>query len=201
MIRRIFAILFALASTTGVARQPVPHPLDAGNALLGPAPWLDPAAPPSAPAPETLPKVVSPVPPIDTSDRAAVVAADNQEQAAALIMAANSTPSHTRPNTLLCGTQAGYDGASTSNLALGTGLTDAIPLYMSDPGAGNQVVGHRRWVLHSRKRRGADRSVRVRPGHHAESGRLHRHRARAGRLRRCRHRGGLRAVVLAFRLT
>ena len=74
-----------------------------------------------------------------------------QEQGAALIMAANSTLSHFPPNTYQCWTQAGYDGASSSNLALGTGMVDAIPLYMTDPGAGNQIAGHRRWILHSRK--------------------------------------------------
>ena len=77
-------------------------------------------------------------------------ALNGQEQAAALIMAANSTLSHFPPNSLLCWTQAGYDGAGSSNLALG-GFTDSIPLYMSDPGGGNEIAGHRRWILHSRK--------------------------------------------------
>jgi hypothetical protein len=75
-----------------------------------------------------------------------------QEQAAALIMSANNTLNHYPPNTLACWTQAGYDGAGSSNLALGS-FSDAIMLYMSDPGSGNQIAGHRRWILHSRKSR------------------------------------------------
>ena len=78
---------------------------------------------------------------------------NGQEQAAALIMAANNTLNHFPTAGMLCYTQAGYDGAGSSNLALGTNLTDAIPLYMTDPGGGNQFVGHRRWILHSRKSR------------------------------------------------
>ena len=68
-------------------------------------------------------------------------------------MAANSTLTHAPTSGMACYSQAGYDGASSSNIAIGTGLTDAIPLYMTDPGGGNQVVGHRRWILHSRKSR------------------------------------------------
>jgi hypothetical protein len=75
-----------------------------------------------------------------------------QEQAAALIMSANNTLNHDPPSSLLCWTQSGHDGAASSNLALGS-FSDAISLYMSDPGNGNQVAGHRRWVLHSRKAR------------------------------------------------
>ncbi len=77
-------------------------------------------------------------------------ALNGQEQAAALIMAANGLLNHFPPSNLLCWTQAGYDGAGSSNLALG-GFTDSIPLYMSDPGTGNEIAGHRRWILHSRK--------------------------------------------------
>jgi hypothetical protein len=74
-----------------------------------------------------------------------------QEQAAALYMARNSLLSHTPNQTLPCWTQAVTTGAGGSNLALGTNLTDSIPLYMSDPGGGNEVLGHRRWILHSAK--------------------------------------------------
>ena len=73
-----------------------------------------------------------------------------QEQAAALIMAANNTLTHSPSSGMLCYTAAGATGAGSSNLALG-GFTDSIPLYMSDPGAGNEIAGHRRWILHSRK--------------------------------------------------
>jgi hypothetical protein len=76
---------------------------------------------------------------------------DAQEQAAALIMAANNTLTHAPTSGMTCYTAAGFNGASSSNLALGTGMTDSIPLYMSDPGGGNQIAGHRRWILHSAK--------------------------------------------------
>jgi FG-GAP-like repeat len=78
-------------------------------------------------------------------------ALNGQEQAAALYMARNSLLNHTPDPALPCWTQSVTDGAGSSNLALGTNLTDSIPLYMSDPGNGNQVLGHRRWILHSRK--------------------------------------------------
>ncbi|MBE0528932.1 MAG: hypothetical protein IH629_07005, partial [Thermoleophilia bacterium] len=208
MTLRTIAALLVLAAGSAQAWQTEPALPGFGNAILGPAPWLDPNAPPPAPQAPSVPKAVSPVPAIDTANRAAVVAAYNayfnvarpavgftgststctpgaislafqewsltrinfmramagvpgnttldttknaQEQAAALIMAANSTLNHTPPSGYACWSQAGYDGASTSNLALGTGLTDSIPLYMTDPGAGNEIVGHRRWILHSRK--------------------------------------------------
>jgi hypothetical protein len=76
-----------------------------------------------------------------------------QEQAAALIMAANSTLTHDPDPGMLCYSAQGDTGAGSSNLAYGTGLTDALPLYMSDPGTGNEAAGHRRWILHSRKAR------------------------------------------------
>ncbi|MBK7660285.1 MAG: hypothetical protein IPJ28_14645 [Betaproteobacteria bacterium] len=77
-------------------------------------------------------------------------AINGQEQAAALIMAANGTLTHSPASNMLCYTAAGAAGAGSSNLALG-GFTDSIPLYMSDPGSGNEIAGHRRWILHSRK--------------------------------------------------
>jgi hypothetical protein len=204
----LFLALLALLASASHAREPAALVPDFGQAYLGPAPWLDPAAPPPVPAPPAVPKVVVSVPAIDTSNRTAVAAAydtyydiampavgftgstatctpgtislafqewtisrinflramagvpgnttldstkNTQQQAAALIMAANSSLSHFPPGTWQCWTQAGYDGAGSSNLALGTGLTDSIPLYMTDPGTGNQDVGHRRWILHSQK--------------------------------------------------
>lgn len=71
---------------------------------------------------------------------------NTQDQAAALMMAANQALSHTPPNTWKCYTQTGYDGASSSNLALGAYGTNAIDLYMGDSGVGS--LGHRRWVLY-----------------------------------------------------
>lgn len=74
-------------------------------------------------------------------------------QAAALIFSANHALSHEPPSSWLCWTQAGYDGASGSNIAMGYGSnsangTAAMELYMDDAGVGNHIVGHRRWMLY-----------------------------------------------------
>src|SRR5258706_8415575 len=196
---------FRLAGIALLALAGLAH---AQDFQLGPAPRRDPNLPaPIAPA-GPVAKAVSSVPAIDTSNRAAVVAAYNtyynvaqpavgftgstasctpggislafqewtvtrinflramagvpgntthdatlngQEQAAALIMAANNTLNHFPPVSLLCYTASGSTGAGSSNLALGGGLTDALPLYMSDPGTGNEIAGHRRWILHTQK--------------------------------------------------
>ena len=71
-------------------------------------------------------------------------------QAAALIMDANDNLSHSPPNNWSCWTQAGSNGAGSSNLALGAHASGAISLYMIDPGSGNEPAGHRRWILNSR---------------------------------------------------
>jgi hypothetical protein len=71
-------------------------------------------------------------------------------QAAALIMDANDNLSHSPPNNWTCWTQAGSNGAGSSNLALGAHASGAISLYMIDPGSGNEPAGHRRWILNSR---------------------------------------------------
>lgn len=74
------------------------------------------------------------------------------DQAAALMMVANHQLNHAPPNTWVCWTQAGYDGASHSNLTLGGGFNyngaTAIEGYMDDSGSGNTAVGHRRWILY-----------------------------------------------------
>ncbi len=73
-----------------------------------------------------------------------------QEQAAALIMQANNTLTHSPASNMVCYTPEGSTGAGQSNIALGSpSLGDSIPLYMSEPGSGNAVVGHRRWILFS----------------------------------------------------
>ncbi|MCK5857288.1 MAG: CAP domain-containing protein [Bacteroidales bacterium] len=77
-------------------------------------------------------------------------------QDAALIMMANNTLTHTPSSGMKCWTQAGYDAASTGNIAIGWGSDEpkanhsinAVSGYMEDPGAGNEVVGHRAWLLH-----------------------------------------------------
>src|SRR5262249_61847519 len=42
----------------------------------------------------------------------------------------------------------GAQGAGHSDLSLGASGTNAIDLYMTDPGDGNTFVGHRRWLLY-----------------------------------------------------
>jgi hypothetical protein len=74
------------------------------------------------------------------------------DQAAALMMVANKALSHAPPVGWICYTQAGYDGASHSNLTLGGSFNyngpAAIEGYMDDSGNGNSFVGHRRWILY-----------------------------------------------------
>jgi uncharacterized protein YkwD len=70
---------------------------------------------------------------------------NTQDQAAALMMAANQALNHTPPTTWKCYTQTGYNGSSSSNLAIGAYGSAAISLYMNDPGTAS--LGHRRWIL------------------------------------------------------
>ncbi len=72
-------------------------------------------------------------------------------QQAALIMKANNSISHDPPSTWTCWSSSGASGAGSSNLAIGTHSSAAITLFIEDPGTGNEVVGHRRWILHSAK--------------------------------------------------
>lgn len=74
-----------------------------------------------------------------------------QEQEAALMQDANSQLSHNPPTTWSCYTSLGASGCGSSNLALGYTASSAITAFIKDEGSGNQVVGHRRWILHSRK--------------------------------------------------
>ncbi len=69
---------------------------------------------------------------------------NQQDQAAALMMAANQQLNHTPPNTWKCYSDTGYAGSSSSNLAMGVYGPDAITLYMDESGS----LGHRRWVLY-----------------------------------------------------
>lgn len=71
---------------------------------------------------------------------------NQMDQEAALMMAANQDLNHTPPDTWLCYSQAGYNGASSSNLAMGANGPEAISLYMNDGGVSS--LGHRRWVLY-----------------------------------------------------
>ncbi|MBN1477897.1 hypothetical protein JXA47_14175 [Candidatus Sumerlaeota bacterium] len=68
-------------------------------------------------------------------------------QEAALMMIAEGALNHYPSTSWACYTEDGYQGASHSNLALGQHGPAAIDLYMSDTGASNTAVGHRRWIL------------------------------------------------------
>jgi uncharacterized protein YkwD len=69
-------------------------------------------------------------------------------QAAALMMSVNRKLSHTPDASWLCYSEAGREGAGSSNLYLGVYGPQAISGYVSDPGTGNYFVGHRRWILY-----------------------------------------------------
>lgn len=88
-------------------------------------------------------------------------------QAAALIMAANNFLSHFPPRSARCWSAAGYRGASHGNIYLGwrsdnepgvdplnmsTGPR-SVAGYMSDEDEGNELVGHRRWLLYQALKR------------------------------------------------
>jgi uncharacterized protein YkwD len=73
-------------------------------------------------------------------------------QQAALMMTANNALNHYPPSWWLYYTAAGYEAAGKSNLALGYYGPGAVDGYMVDPGAGNEIVGHRRWLLYQRAR-------------------------------------------------
>ncbi len=77
-------------------------------------------------------------------------------QDAALIMMANNTLTHTPSSGMKCWTQAGYDAAKTGNIAIGWGSAEpdanhsinAVSGFIEDHGGGNEIVGHRAWLLH-----------------------------------------------------
>lgn len=72
-------------------------------------------------------------------------------QAAALVYAAESNLSHDIPNDWKCFSADAKTAGAKSNIAWGSDSSlagaKAIIGYMDDPGAGNEVVGHRRWIL------------------------------------------------------
>lgn len=72
----------------------------------------------------------------------------SKDQNAALMMAVNGSLNHFPPSSWKCYSTEGTEAARNSNLALGANGWAAIDLYMSDPGANNQAVGHRRWLLY-----------------------------------------------------
>jgi len=77
-----------------------------------------------------------------TSDR------NSKAQHAALIMLANKRLSHYPDSSWRCFSEAGKEGAGSSNLGLPP-LDRIITEYIEDPGSSNAACGHRRWVLYS----------------------------------------------------
>jgi uncharacterized protein YkwD len=69
-------------------------------------------------------------------------------QAAALMMSANRSLSHSPPPTWTCYSADGAAGAGSSNLYLGVYAWSAISGFMRDCGDGNYAAGHRRWILY-----------------------------------------------------
>ncbi len=68
-------------------------------------------------------------------------------QAAALMMAANDTLSHSPPSTWTCYSETGHDAAGSSNLFLGRGDLTTVDGYVWDFASNNAEAGHRWWVL------------------------------------------------------
>jgi hypothetical protein len=66
------------------------------------------------------------------------------------MMLANNSLSHHPPASWSCYSADGASAAGNSNLALGADATDAIDMYIQDPGSSNLDAGHRRWILYSR---------------------------------------------------
>ncbi|MDW7755695.1 MAG: CAP domain-containing protein [Brevefilum sp.] len=75
---------------------------------------------------------------------------NEKAQAAALVMSVNEALSHDLDESWTCYSPLADEGAGSANIALGVYGWDAIDLYMMDSGAGNDAVGHRRWILNPR---------------------------------------------------
>lgn len=71
-------------------------------------------------------------------------------QEAALMFSANSSISHTPPTNWTWYTANAAEAAFNSNIALGDYGPDAVDAFMVDDGNGNELAGHRRWLLYSR---------------------------------------------------
>lgn len=69
------------------------------------------------------------------------------QQACATVLAALRRLSHSLTPDMPCYSAEAAQGASSSNLSGGGGLADSVDLYITDPGAGNAELGHRRWIL------------------------------------------------------
>ncbi len=71
-------------------------------------------------------------------------------QQAALMMDAANRLSHSPATSWPCHTAAGAGAAGTGNLTLGVAGARGVIGQIEDPGAGNEILGHRRWLLYPR---------------------------------------------------
>jgi hypothetical protein len=106
---------------------------------------------------------------------------NTKDQAAALMMSANNSLSHTPPPTWICYSASGSEAAGKSNIAWGSAGPDSINGYIEDFGAGNTVAGHRRWLLYPQTQlmgtgdvpdsgaNGAANAVWVQDGHYSDA--------------------------------
>ena len=71
-------------------------------------------------------------------------------QKAALVYTANNDLSHDIPSSWKCYSSDAAAAGERSNIAYGDGIAGPLAVlgYMEDPGAYNDVAGHRRWVLY-----------------------------------------------------
>jgi hypothetical protein len=71
-------------------------------------------------------------------------------QQAALMFARNDDLDHEPPASWIFYTADAAEAAGASNIALGSYGPEAVDGFIEDDGSGNEVVGHRRWLMYSR---------------------------------------------------
>lgn len=74
---------------------------------------------------------------------------NRKAQYAAYLMDVNNQLSHAPSSSWKCFTKEGAITAGSSNLSLGYGFIEAFMGQLEDDGLGNDMVGHRRWILNS----------------------------------------------------
>lgn len=77
---------------------------------------------------------------------------NSMAQQAALMMHAADRLSHQPGRSWSCYTKEGAMAASRGNLSLGTAMLHALDAQILDNGAGNEMCGHRRWILNPENR-------------------------------------------------
>lgn len=93
-------------------------------------------------------------------------------QETALMMIAEGRLSHTPSLPWRCYTASGAATAGQSNLSLGAAGPIAVDAYMRDQGGGNEIVGHRRWLLYPPQREMGSGSTTERNGQYVGSNAL-----------------------------